>query len=268
MPLKYILILIILFLRWNVLAQSQPSTELSGSLESDRQLNMQNLNPSVNAVSTGLTPSSSRIQPMAPTLQAGATYNANNLPQNGTTDLWFKIPNWRSGEFHREIQTDFTLAGPKTFKSAVNHFYGFQTDKIGQIWNYVSYPYTEKVINQNYTDIKLVIFFEVLKITNELYSIHCITNDIIVNNSNNQIVKSYQTEDFQAFKQVANNVAEAHCHSQFFDSHGQAISESQKYLFQETRIKDYKPTNFWNGKDLSISFANFLLANHLNNLIP
>ncbi len=259
MKFKLYVIVIILFLFYQA-TQAQESSRplLNGNIETDAKLDEINNNASANH----------SLQPMPNTLQAGCIYNENNLPKTNCNDLWFWIPKWRAGEFLRKFQTNFTPNGPVTFKSEVTHFYGFQTDAKNQIWNFVSYPYKETVNIPGLSDIKLVIFFEPNQISNDYYSIHCITNDILVDNQTRQITKSYKTEEYQAFKRLNKNIVQAQCRSQNFDSQGQPISSFQKYIFTEERIQNYSPSSFWNGINLRLSFNNYLISHNLKDLIP
>jgi len=86
--------------------------------------------------------------------KVGTELNVNELTSLTPGNIWFPIPKWMAGKWHSQSSTVTSLQDCKRGVTEKAHFvrkevvdvvYGSQTDKTGQIWEYIKVPRVQKI---------------------------------------------------------------------------------------------------------------------------
>lgn len=223
-----------------------------------------------------------QLKPIVPSLRAGAKFNPSLMKRLAPQDYWYRIPNWLGGIWQRNQQnllkqknltlkaklTSTLLAPPRLglFKSQVRYRWGYQYDRMGNIWNYVRFPYIARVHGANTYTVQVVRKAVPVRISDKIVVLKFLSSNHRIDLRSNIIVSSEQSEALSMYALFKPNVLYARYSTKKFDSDGKPVSiqESESYIPQ---IEKFYPENFKDGKDLRLSLRNYLLANQPN-LVP
>ncbi len=211
---------------------------------------------------------SATLPAMSAPLRAGASFNASSLPQVQAIGVWYLIPAWMPGMWHRQVET--TIYPPearKTITAPVDEGWGMQKDKFGGCWNYHLEPNMEQNPGGNYYDYCVIQQKEVLQMLPKSFTVRYRAYTVRVSSPDNVIRQVWQQEEIQRISYVEAGLTKRESSVQFFDESGQPTGSVQAYAFMNL-IKPYQPIDFLNGKDLRQDFRAFLLAHGMTNLVP
>ena len=214
------------------------------------------------------------LEPLSPALEAGSTFNQAAIEKRFTpTDYWYRIPNWLGGIWQRNEQNmlrqkSLTLsdklkssfiAAPRLglFKSQVVYRWGHQYDRLGQIWNYVQFPYTSQIQGSSFYTVQVVRSAVPIKVNEKIVILKFRDSSHRVDYRTNQILSSQQSESISMYSLYKPHVIYARFSRKEFNSDGKAkfIQESESYI---PRVKSFYPQNFKDGKDLRLSLRHYL----------
>jgi hypothetical protein len=201
-------------------------------------------------------------------LRAGASFTAASLPQGASIGVWYLIPAWMPGMWHRQVETTvYPPEAAKTITAPVDEGWGYQKDKFGGCWNYHREPNMEQHPGGNYVDYCIIQQKEVLQMLPQSFVVRYRAYTVRVSTPDNVIRQVWQQEEIQRITYVEAGLTKRESSVQFFDESGRPTGSVQAYAFMNL-IKPYQQVDFLNGKDLRLDFKAFLAAHGMQNLIP
>jgi len=212
--------------------------------------------------------SNDTIGPVAPPLQAGATFDEHNLPALHTRTGWYMVPGWFAGLWHRETQTNkIGLFRTVTQVSRRDRLRGYQIDKNGRIWQAHDEPNVVIVDTGKALDYILDRVLQPLTVRDDLVVIRFVGSDIVVEKSSRRIVRSGQREEIQELRPGANNTL--HCQSKLtrFDQNGKNLGTISG-SWDETLIKPFQPLDYYQGRNYFQDFCQYLQSIGQADAIP
>ena len=208
------------------------------------------------------------IGPVAPPLQAGATFDERNLPPLHTRTGWYMIPNWYAGLWHREVQTDKVgLFRTVTHASRRDRLRGDQIDALGRIWQAHDEPNVVIVDTGNTLDYILDRSSDPVTMQADLVVIHYIGSDIVVDKSSRRIVRSGQREETQELRQGPNGTLQVETKLTRYDQNGSKLATISG-SWSEQLLKPFQPLDFYQGRNYFQDFCQYLQATNQGNAIP
>lgn len=277
--------------------QSQPvlsgevaDSALKGTVQNQNNANlqMQNGQFAPNNLQGNITQNAARLQNqnLTPRLDRRGQpipANINRLSagsQNYSPDLWIRIPNWMAGSWlrkeqirssHRDFQNWYLSPNvpPAKRQQALTHLqFGMQEDRFGGIWHYIGDPVVVR------GDGTRVIYFHKLRITgfqNEKDR-YCILRLFSVRTrvgkKTNRIEAADQQEELQRIDPINFNLIKVNVSVQGYLANGRRAGHeiyAGWFLFRE---KPFQIIDQFQGKDMRLSFRNYLAAKGWSNLIP
>jgi hypothetical protein len=212
------------------------------------------------------------------TLKVGAVYSDDLLPKPDAkmSKQWYLIPAWFAGTRHCDeatILSRFNYVTGESTRPMFNQLNrqdstsGYQKDKEGNIWDFKHVPqiqhvesnfenavlYVRKVTPLFGSADRLVVKYEELSIG--------------LNKRTNKIIKVIQQEQINTTTCTTPGNLRIDVSVKSFDQDGKpSLQEESVILAQVTAPFEQKDT--FEGDDLKADFRNYLVANHLEKLIP
>jgi hypothetical protein len=218
----------------------------------------------------GVRELSEALQPVQPSLRAGASFNEANLPAMGTVRGWYWIPAWAAGTWHRQTMTyDLPDGSRKTQLSSVDHFWGQQVDNRSGIWNHHNEPYGEREEMPGIIEWKTVVMKEPVVVSNEGMKVHFRATTVQVERASGRIRRSYQQEEMQNLRPAGPSMMAQESWIKFFDEMGRPLG-NEHAVAQLILSQPFVPENFdrKTGLNLQQDFRAFLTASNLQYLLP
>ncbi|MBS1992042.1 MAG: hypothetical protein JSS83_16080 [Cyanobacteria bacterium SZAS LIN-3] len=208
------------------------------------------------------------IGPVAPPLQAGATFDERNLPALHTTRGWYMVPNWFAGLWHRETQTDKVgLFRTVTHASRRDRMRGYQIDRKGRIWQAHDEPNVVVVDTGRSLDYILDRVLQPLTVSDDVVVIRFIGSDIVVDKGSRKIIRSGQREEVQEIKPGPNNTLRCHSKLTRFDQNGNRLNTISGG-WEEYLLRPFQPLDFYEGRNYFQDFCQYLENTNQADAIP
>lgn len=207
------------------------------------------------------------LPPVPPELQAGATFDEQNIPV-ATASKWFKIPSWFAGSWMRTRVKKKVLGmvAASVADKRVRHF-GHQIDRDGQIWHWVQIP--GRLMSERFDTVSYFLsrdedseLFE----DEEAIKIRTIWTAWTVSKRSRRIVKVEQGDQIDIFKRKGENKLRADSYVQYYNQDGKRVA-SQKAYWDENRVEVFHPINYAEGIDVRSLFLDYLVANGMQEKI-
>jgi hypothetical protein len=243
--------------------------QLRGQLNELKQLNAR-----LEKAATGGTAQTARyafptkISAAATKFRPNKLFAEAELPQENTEEGWYKIPYWRAGKFHREKQTDHSITGDVTIISRVDHVYGMQQDKSGQIWHHNSWPHITKVDLAGFTEYKIIERYEPMEGAANEFAVKVSTTDIDVDTKTHRIKRVTKQEEVDRYSPGANHLAVGECEWQGYTADGNPNTQVEHSTVEEEQVEPFRIINSWRDKDLKTSFRTYLESHGMSDLLP
>jgi hypothetical protein len=243
--------------------------QMRASLQELKQLNAR-----LERASVGGTAGTARYAFPAKITGAASKFRPNKLfaeaelPQGDTEEGWYRIPHWRAGKYHREKQTDHSITGDVTIVSRVDHVYGMQQDKNGDIWHHTSWPHITKVDLADYTEYKIIERYEPFEGAPNEFAVKVSTTDIDVDKKTNRIKRVTKQEEVDRYSPGDNSTATGECEWQGYTADGNPNTQVEHSTVEEVQTEPFRVVDRWRDKDLRASFRTYLESHGMSDLVP
>lgn len=191
-----------------------------------------------------------------------------DLPAEATEEGWYRIPTWRAGKYHREKQVDHTITGDVEIVSRVDHVYGMQRDKSGQIWHHRSWPHITKVELDKYVEYKIINRYDPVDGAPNEFAFKVSSIDIDVDKKTGRIKRVTRQEEVDRYTPGPDGIAHGECEWQGYTANGDPNTQVERSSVDEEMVEPFKVVNFWRQKDLKASFRKYLESHNMVDLIP
>lgn len=250
-----------------------PETESLNRLTPKYDKLNQEIKPKKRVVLQGAIKHSSVLLPVDKKFKIGAVFKEIPKSELGINEVWYRIPAWSSGKWHRETQTlirqrGFTLFSKfesflskplmgQTETSRLDYTLGTLVDAKGTIWNRITYPYTVKVEGRSSDHIGLIHHFSHISTSKEKLVTKDLSTGIEIDRDTNKILNVYQSENIYETTFKSPNMVVSKGSQKAFNSKGKPIMLSI-VKSDEKQIAKFKPLFFEDGIDLRKSLNRFL----------
>lgn len=211
---------------------------------------------------------SETVTPVPPEFKPHKLFSSIELPAEDNEDLWYQIPSWRAGLFHRDKQIDHTLTGDFESVSKVDHLYGMQVDKRGGIWHHVSWPSVTKITLDGYCQYKMISKYEPVKLSEKEFTVKVYSTNIDVDDKTGKIIRVAKQEEFDRYFPAGPGFARGQCLIQGYSGRGNQNTTVERCSVEESQTQPFKVLNNFRGKNLRESFKKFLRSHDLGELAP
>jgi hypothetical protein len=217
------------------------------------------------------------LEPVPPSLMAGAQFDEQALPKLIPTNNWIPIPAWLAGtwQFKTENVTDMVnytkenyTKPPYTIRNETQKIFGQQQDKTGQIWHYlkVPYSYTTK-LNHGILGYERIIGLEALSYNEEAVVLRLTGSDTQVNPKSHIVTSTDQAEDINHYSQLGKDGIVISGSAKHFDMNGQPTMDMTSNLMGRL-LKPFAELDEQDGDNLKLLFAEFLKSQGKADLLP
>lgn len=237
---------------------------------------------------------SQSLSPVDSSLRAGAQYDLTRLKALSANNLWYRIPAWSAGSWHKET---CTTVHRRKFKSDANYYsvvlaryglgprekmddwetntytarsdetWGFQKDRNGEIWQFAYNNYQTLTEGERSYAVSLVKDVEVIDISDSKVVLKFVSTKLLIDKYSRQIGIARQTESIQTYTTAGGNLRRVVSSVRSFDEDGQPEAES-KVISLQLRTKAFDPWNVYEGRDMRALFAEYLVSHGMKDLVP
>lgn len=207
---------------------------------------------------------SESLPQVPPAAMPGQQYSASAVKESFTSnDDWRRVPHWKAGSFHSEMEVQQTPAGVKQMVTRSDAHYGDMRDAHGHYWEMILVPRPGLEVDEgNIIQHNWVISDEPVEIGPAISSAKCRYISILVDKASGRIVRTVQQEDFNTAIPNDPNSYQLVSKRRVFTPDGKYIED-----INSTRLC-YRTGDFRPNMQLASSFRNYLLAQGLSYLIP
>ncbi|MBX9689379.1 MAG: hypothetical protein K2X27_21900 [Candidatus Obscuribacterales bacterium] len=218
---------------------------------------------------------SEKLAPVEREFRRGAKVDVSKAVNLNPENHWYQLPDWAVGNwtsiqatrtYAKDLRSSREQLTPETRSTKMEFSWGFQKDKTGQVWEFAKEPYTLKLDNSENMVLKRVIHRQFLQADNSKVTLKLLTENVVVNKSNNQVVRTLQVENIQTCVPSPNDCMTCNASYKIFDEQGKAI-ELGKETNTARRISTFKPIDEYEGKNMPQLFKEFLSAQGRSDLI-
>jgi hypothetical protein len=178
-------------------------------------------------------------------------------------DDWRRVPSWKAGYFHSEMEVQQTTDGIKQMVTRSGSHYGDMRDAHGHYWELIAVPRPGLEVDEVGTfQHNWVISDESVEIGPSISSAKCRYISIVVDKSTGTIVRTVQQEDLNTAIPNDETSYKLLSRRRVFTPDGKFIMD-----ITSTRIC-YRTGQFLPNMQLVNSFRNYLLAQGRSDLLP
>lgn len=217
-----------------------------------------------------------KLPALSDSLQAGANYQPQSMPQAKFASSWFKIPIWFAGTYESQESTideihDYAtgrVSKPsKTVASVGRELHGFQKDRSGDIWHFYLKFGSSKSAQQAQITFNNIDWYGPEFVGNDKVIIRVLASSFVVDRRNGVIVDSFRREDIKSYEPAAQGLIKVSYSSKSFDSHGRPRDLQIGHSIYH-RIAPFQELDREGDQDYRQLFKDFLLNEHLSELLP
>lgn len=223
-----------------------------------------------------LTPKLAPIEPESRVLVAGVQFSEEYLPKFRGDCVWYRIPEWFAGTWHRqEVTTSRDLDLKRNHESklvtkelcSTYDEEGWQQDGAGGIWNCEHVPFRSESIGNGYRQVFIVSSLEPVEVTEKVVVKEFKGRGIVIESATGKIRYSAPATSLQTYQLVEPGVVACKSVTTEFDTTGRPvrITETASVL---KRIKPFEQRNVYRGKDMRAAFKVFLCNEGKVELLP
>ena len=219
---------------------------------------------------------SQSLAPVESGLKAGLTFDITNLPKLVSGNEWYQLPDWAPGRYKTEKDTcyyfkelssgltDHTVQSTTAIHTGDS---GMQTDKLGHVWEYEYAPYKTRVDGDTTYEYQLIRKRKPLELSNDRMTFLYVGTTIHISKVDNKIIRTSQVESIQTYTPAGPNKIKCAASMKIFDENGKPIALT-RLVSGKQKIAPYHRIDKLNGKDLQVSFRDFLISHNLEHLMP
>lgn len=209
-------------------------------------------------------------------LIAGIKFDESMLPHTAVNSQWYWIPNWFAGTWSRQAVTtvsefDCKSGSTKQLKvTASARSYdqeGWQQDAKNNCWNCDHTPFRTESFGDSYRQIFIIHSVKPLQVTEEKVTKEFIGTGALVDIATGVIKHTAKARSVQTYTKGVDGYMTCKSVTTEYDATGNQtrISNSETEYKQ---VAEFQPHHQHEGKDMRISFRDFLVARGTANLIP
>jgi hypothetical protein len=203
-----------------------------------------------------------------PPLQGGA--------QELNFDPWVRIPVWFAGTWERlkgNVVSRYSYSsrrwrpGGAPFDARVQISYGMQPDKYGGIWHYIGDPISVRDEHKNILIFHRLDVIDLINQNEQAVDIRIFNKGVEATYRDGRIFSTFRQEELQHITLIGRGVTRWQISAKVFSERG---NPDNIRLHDETfnLIRPFYPVDWFQGKDMRLSFRNFLYGKHLEHLMP
>jgi hypothetical protein len=228
------------------------------------------------AVLRGSVSHSDTLAPVDPYLREGAVFDAGRLPKLEAGNVWYRIPEWWAGHWRtesstcyyaRDLRTGFGHRQATEMVARAEEDTGFQSDRMGDIWEYQHGPYVQHVDAGDHLVVQIVHLQEPVSVSDDRVVLRFQSINVSVDTLTRRIKATDQIESIQTYTPHGANTVRCVSSIKAFDSGGKAYW-LQRNVSYKKRTAPYKPWNLYRGRDLRKLFRDYLIAQGREHLVP
>lgn len=227
---------------------------------------------------TGEVEHSDVIPPIEGNLQPGDVFDPGNLPAKTGRGLndWYRIPNWLSGTWHKESQTDYyrydyatntTDTTTRVQKAASDGRWGTQVDAQGNFWQFDPAPYSDVIDAGSETVVQIIRICEPLQATSDRFVKRSIDTQLRVDKATGRIKNVETGEQITTITPQTPNLIRRETSSKVFDHTGKPLLRGKTFCF-ESRVAPFEAQDFYKGQDMRQMFQEFMKMSGATALLP
>jgi hypothetical protein len=216
-----------------------------------------------------------RLPALSPEYQVGTKLDVDALTALTPDNMWFPIPKWLAGQLHSENATITSVHFYKTGQTENVHvvrkeiadvLYGSQTDKTGQIWEFIKIPRMQKVAVNGGTAYLRALREDVLNSDDTSVTLKIFSNQLTVNKKD-KIIASEQVQQINHYQPLEDGVIQLESSLKNFDADGnpEQLQHGQKLI---KRIGPYQQRDSDGNLDLKKLFIEFMTKTGRTDLLP
>jgi hypothetical protein len=218
---------------------------------------------------------SNKLAPLGSEYRTGATLNLAALKSGPSKNYWYQIPSWSAGTWEGKTETNISVedlrSGYKDFQNDTQNWLidgrrGFQTDRMGNIWQFDHGAFVSVGEADKYRGVMYVKSATPLEVNESQLVIKYDNVFFKVSKLTNKILKVLQRENIQTYRKEG-YLLKVTASIKIFDEDGVAVAKGST-LSYETQLAPFAPINFYKGQDLRAMFKDFLVEHKLDDLIP
>lgn len=212
----------------------------------------------------------------APILVAGVRYDEQIAPIQDTAEAWYWIPDWFAGTWKRDSVTTTSTYNYKTCSESTltvqemaqsNDGEGWQKDNRGTIWNCDHTPFRSESDCGNEKQIFVVTAMKPLEISEEKVVKQFEGTGCVVDKATGKIRHCAKATSVQTYRKVGPGVMEASSVTTELSADGEPLTAS-KSMTTYRQTADFHARDFHGGKDMRVSFKNYLDSHGKPDLAP
>jgi hypothetical protein len=216
------------------------------------------------------------LPPVPQEFQVGTQISDAQLAPQTPDNMWFPIPNWLAGKWHSETKLIDYIQDCKTGASQSPHAvvkevdsatHGHQRDRTGRIWEFIQIPQMRKIGLAHGNAYVRAVRKDVIVSDPAEVTLKILSNQITVNDKDQQIVASNQVQQIGTYTQLEDGLVNLSASLRNFDNDGAPI-QMQKQTLTMRRSEPYEEIDTLDGLDLKKLFAEYLTKTGHPELIP
>ncbi len=245
-------------------------------LDSSGKLKSKLSTPETRFILRGQVQHSERLPALGDSLQSGANFNPNSVPQAKYASSWFKIPLWFAGtyqsqestiEYVKDYATGKVSRSVKTVASLGQELHGFQQDSHGEICHFYIKSGSRKSEQAGQITFNNIDWYGPEYVGSDKVVMRILATSLIVDKMSGIIVDSFRREDLKTYEPSGLGVMKVTYTSKSFDSRG-FPRDLQNGHSVHRLIARFHPCDREGEQDYRQMFKDFLSSEHLPELIP
>lgn len=219
---------------------------------------------------------SNTVAPLADNLQAGASFNPQNMRIAKYASNWFKIPAWFAGTFEsqgttiltmREYATGKTSKPNHTVQSHGQELHGYQRDANGGIWHYYVESGSSRSTQAQHETLSTIDWYGPELISNDRIVIRIMATSLVVDRATGTIIDSFRREDIKTYEPFEMRALKVSYTSKSFDSHGRPRDLQTGYSIYRM-MQPFRSIDQDGETNYRTMFKDYLNTHNLATLIP
>ncbi len=203
--------------------------------------------------------------------KSGGIQETDQAPAN----RWYQLPDWAAGKwistrstrtYAKNLRSNYEELSPKSREVKMDFSWGFQQDASGHVWEYAKEPYTLVLESREHKLVKRILKRTFVSCTESSLLLKVLSENLIVNPLNNQIIKTVQVENIETCKPTANECMSCLASYKVFDERGQPL-ELGKETNIARRLAPFRSVDEYEGKNMKVLFNEFLSSEGMIELI-
>jgi hypothetical protein len=215
-------------------------------------------------------------QQISARLKEGSVYAPADLSNVAGLDEWYRIPNWLAGKWRQETLTTTSeydcvtkkrTDTPLSISALTEDREGWQSDSRGDKWNYQHTPFVSNCDSASCRQIFFTYSVKPLEVNeNRVVKIFKGTG-VLVDKTTNIIKQVTSAECIESYVPIDDSTMICRSCITEFDISGKPLNQRMTYSIYN-KIAAFKPSSSDKGRDVKLSFCNYLQAHGLTHLIP